>query len=285
MPKLPKYNHSYLFHKLAHEAKLEFEKQGRTEKWNEIQKWTTANLYPQYKGRSHKQVTPEEIRKDILFIITPPPKRKCGDVFRLSMGDYVFIYWFDVINKIEGLPKDILVRINAGQFGVSKLDHAGSFYYETDVKDITERIRIYTDNGYEDTYYDGRIKVVPNGSDDGKPCSYFLDFVLHTKEGWVDDTPPVQKTIEGEEVEDVERIKRIKIRKQQKEQARAEKAKEAKERERPSFKPVAPTPKEPIIRTDIVDAMKLIKEDYKEGIYTKEEYKDLIKRLVKRLEE
>lgn len=284
MPKLPKYNSSKLFHKLAHEVKVEFEKQGRTEKWNDIQKWTSANLYYQYKGRSYKQVAPEEILKDILFIITPKEKRKCGNVFTVALADFLFVEWFDVDNKIQELPMDVLMRVNAGDFGITRIDHAGNFSYETDLQGIYERIRLYADNGSDGIYFEGRIKIVPHRSDDGKPCSYYLDFVLHTKEGLVDDSKPVEKQIE--QVDELERVRLVKEHERKKQRDKSEKVKEAKKRERPAFKKVGEEEEKIVApKSDIVRALELLKEDYKDGIFTKDEYKIEREKLISKLGE
>ena len=65
MPKLPKNNGLRLFNKCAKQVKKEFEKQGRPEKWNEIQKWTSANVYPKFKGKSVNQVKVADIKKEV----------------------------------------------------------------------------------------------------------------------------------------------------------------------------------------------------------------------------
>jgi hypothetical protein len=214
MPKLPKYNGTRLFHKLAQEVKKDFiERNGRKPtipEWNVIQKFTSKEVFPKFKHQSHEKIDFPEVQKYIKFIKEPKEVRKCGNVFYVNQAVYEFVPWWDIFNIIERLPNDIQIRLNAGEHGITKLDSVFTFEYYQDIKDIYEKLRIEANNDSDgNLFFEGIIKVVPGGKDDGKECSYFIDFVLNDDAGRVDDDEDL-KIVNQMPVEDKERLIREK---------------------------------------------------------------------------
>ena len=291
MSKLPKNNGLRLFNKCAKQVKKEFEKQGRPEKWNEIQKWTSANLYPKFKGQSVNKVLVKDIVAEIKSLTlkkTPQKKSPCFSPFAVNEADFIFSDWWEIANTVEGLPTNVQIRVNGSdQFGSTRIDQRINISPEVDIMPIVEKIREYADNksGF---YFQGIIKVVPNKKDDGSNCSYFIDFVLTLPDGTmvVVEQEAVTKSVPSEE--DTERVQRQKEKERKKRVSKREKMKKAKTQKRPTTskkekkeKKQAKS-KEP--RPDIVRALELLKEDFKDGIFTKEEYKKEREKLIAKFE-
>ncbi len=286
MPRLPKYNSSRLFHKLAQEVKKDFiERNGRKPtipEWNEIQKFTSKNIFPQYRGSSHKKVDVKEVQKNIKFITAPKKREQCGNVFNVNQADYEFVEWWNVYNIIEGLPKDVKIRVNGGDFyGRSKIDQVYTFDYYEDIQDVFEKIRVAARNQSDpNVFFEGVIKVVPDGKDDGKPCSYFLDFILNDGDGRVDVSDSLEVVSEAT-AKDRERVKRLKAAEIKQKLSKAEKIKKAKSRQRPSKTEEQAKEAEGKKYSDnklkaiqlMTEALSLLRKDFESGIYTAKEYK------------
>ena len=236
MPKLPKNNGLRLFNKCAKQVKKEFEKQGRPEKWNEIQKWTSANVYPKFKGKSVNQVKVSEIKKelDLALGLTKPKKvSPCFSVFAVNRGDLEEVEWWDMENTLQGLPTNVQVRINGtAEFGRTRIDQAGSINPEIEVQPIVEKIREYTSNK-SGLNFNAVIKVVPNKKDDGSNCSYFIDFVLAKGEENLESEGQVVEEREVSQI-DTGRVERLKGIKSKKKKTKREKLKETKSKTRPT---------------------------------------------------
>ena len=279
MPKLPQYNSTKLFHKLAREAKNEWiAREGRKptrDEWNQIQKWTSKNLYQEFKGRSYRRVPLREIKEEIFVRSAPKEKIKCGDVFQVNPQQYQLVDWWDVYNSTAGLPPDVQVRVNAGEFGISKIDQVRFFSYEEDVSPIVDLIREFTSNKSADTFFEGVIKVRPDRKDDGKPCSYFIDYVLVIGGEMVDSTEGVEIPPDVEMEDDRERRKRQKEAERKSRQRKIEKAKKAKKRKRPKsvVKPPAKKKKKkkkpPVETRDRVAEIREVRKLFEEGLIDK----------------
>lgn len=330
MSKLPKNNGLKLFLKCSKEVKKEFEKQGRTEKWNEIQKWTSANVFPKFKGQSVNKVSLSDINSEIKSVLgiqkkAPEKKSPCFSVFAVRDRDITNIDWWDIENVIQGLPPNVQIRVNGtGQFGRTQIDQAQNISIESDVNPIVEKIREFVENksGLE---FIPLFKLVPDKKDDGSNCSYFIDFVLGSDnsvfeyEGTVVD----DRDVEEKDLDSVERQKKIKA---EKTKSKREKMKEARARKRPtSTEPITPETapetapetqmptkvkkdkakkkkekvkkkkkftksspkKQPKKQQDsqaIAKALELLREDFKDGVFTVEEYKKERAKLINKLE-
>jgi len=291
MPKLPKNNGLRLFNKCAKQVKKEFEKQGRPEKWNEIQKWTSANVYPKFKGKSVNQVKVSEIKKelDLALGLTKPKKvSPCFSVFAVNSADITEIQWWDMENTLQGLPPNVQVRVNGtAEFGRTRIDQAGNINPEIEVQPIVEKIREYINND-SGLNFNAVLKVVPNKKDDGSNCSYFIDFVLAKG---LENLESEGQVVEERKVSQIDtgRVERLKGIKSKQKKTKREKLKETKSKARPTKtkakkpvvkkakKPVAKKPK--IQRTSLADknkAKEILIEEFKLGLKTKAEYRKAV---------
>lgn len=287
MPKLPKNNGLRLFNKCAKQVKKEFEKQGRPEKWNEIQKWTSANLYPKFKGQSVNKVLVKDIVAEIKSLTskqTPQKKSPCFSPFALEEEDFVFSEWWDIVNTLEGLPPNLQVRVNGSdEFGSTRIDQRISINPEVEIMPIVEKIREYSNNksGF---YFKGIIKVVPNKKDDGSNCSYFIDFVLTLPDGTMVVVEEEAKTKVVPKEKTTERVKRKKEAEKKKRATKREKMKRAKTQKRPTAtkkETAKKTTKEKASLSEKNEAKKLLLEEFKLGLITKEEYREEREKLLK----
>ena len=300
MPKLPKNNGLRLFNKCAKQVKKEFEKQGRPEKWNEIQKWTSANVYPKFKGKSVNQVKVSEIKKelDLALGLTKPKKvSPCFSVFAVNRADLdEQIEWWDMENTLQGLPPNVQVRINgSAEFGRTRIDQAGNINPEIEVQPIVEKIREYMNND-SGLNFNAVLKVVPNKKDDGSNCSYFIDFVLAKGEQNLESEGQVVEERKVSQI-DTGRVERLKGIKSKKKKTKREKLKETKSKARPTKakakkpvlkkakKPVVKKAKKPVVkkpkiqRTSLADknkAKEILIEEFKLGLKTKAEYRKAV---------
>jgi hypothetical protein len=303
MSKLPNNNGLLLFNKTVKEVKIEFKKQGRTEKWSEIQKWTSKNVFQQVKHKSHKKITKEDILSITLVELHKqkpvPTQSDCESVTTVPVGDRI-CGWFDLYEQIQMMPYNVLMRVNTGHLGKSRIDFRGNFT-ESDIKEFvfTTEVRELSNNT-SGSAFEGIDKVMPNKKDDGKPCSYFIDWVLTYTDGTLTDTSSgvdvdAQWTAELEE----EREKRNELLKQKKkenliiqkrkkaERPRTKKGEsETKPTGKPTGKPTEKTTGKPTTpeRPDLIRALELLKEDFKDGIFTKEEYKEERKLIISKFE-
>lgn len=276
MPRLPKYNSSHLFHKLAKEVKVEFERQGRTESWNEIQKWTAQNVFPQFKGTSYRAIPIVKIQEQIFVRTAPKTKIKCGNVFEVSPSSYELIDWFDIYNKIAELPSNVQARVNAGdEFGVTQIEHAQFFEYEGKISEIIDAIRETTENK-SGVYFDGVIKVRPDRKDDGENCSYFIDYVLSDAAGAIDSVEGISRPPDVQVEDDRKRLGREKEAQRKLRLSKSEKVKKAKTRKRPKDVKKPAVEKAAEAQRDRAAEIRELRKLYDDGILTKDELKNMI---------
>jgi|TARA_R100000479_G_scaffold174816_1_gene124055 hypothetical protein len=290
MPKLPKNNGLRLFNKCAKQVKKEFEKQGRPEKWNEIQKWTSANVYPKFKGKSVNQVKVADIKKEVelaLGLTAPKKVSPCFSVFAVNKADIISLEWWEIENTLQGLPQNVQVRVNGGsEFGRTRIDQVQNINIEIEVQPIVENIRQFVDNK-SGLVFEGIIKVVPNKKDDGSNCSYFIDFVLSDGTKLLDEEGQVAQEREVP-VEDTGRVERIKKVQSKKKQTKRERLKKAKTQKRPTKSKKETVKKPTRQRTPLADknrAKEILLEEFKLGLKTKAEYRKAVKEIEEMFDE
>jgi hypothetical protein len=309
MAKLPKYNSIRLFNKLAKIAREEFIAQGKEAKWNDIQKWTSKNLFQEFKGTNYNKLDKSKVLDKVKGIIKPIKKvSNCFNPLTINKGDRVFTEWWNISNTLDALPKNLKIRINAENLGITKIDFISNLDYDVDISYIVENIREAYENSSAPIFV-GAIRVAPDEKNDGKPCSYFIDFILT---GPNDDTPtddtPIIATTSLKD--DVERIERIKNAEREKARKKREKLKEAKQRKRPTTtKTVKPTAKKKAttkakatpkakpkptskkektinknVTIDLNKELDALRQDVKDGLLTKEEYREERAKLIDKFE-
>jgi hypothetical protein len=192
-------------------------------KWRDAQKWTSANLFKLYKGKSLSKIKVTEVDAVIISILdgtqtptglpTPKPKPTvCFDPFNIPTKDLKDINWWMLQDQVNFFDNDLNMRIAIGNIidtGVVK---------KSELPNLNETVEDMRRAGFgSDENIIFRILVAPNKSDDGKPCSYY---VLATLTGSPLDTESseqeVFKTITEEDLpEDLRKEREIKVKKRQ----------------------------------------------------------------------
>lgn len=192
-------------------------------RWQDAQKFTSANVFQQYKGMTISKIKVTEVDKTVIGILdasatptgvpTPQPKPTvCFDVFNIPTKDLKDINWWMLADQVAFFDNDLNIRIAIGttiDTGIVK---------KSEIQNLNQTVEDLRRAGYgSDENIIFRILVVPNKSDDGKPCSYY---VLATLEGSTLDTESSQeeifKTITEEDLpEDLRKIRELKVNKRQ----------------------------------------------------------------------
>lgn len=278
------------FIKVAKQIRSDFQKQGINITWNQAQKWASQNIYPEFRGTPERKISKKKVDASFNKLYKKYGKREIlttakkqvspyADVRMVNPDIYESQAWWDLANIIEQLPAMAQVRVYAGSMGVTPIQVAGD-YNEQDLKDMIETIREEIDN-MSGLTFQGAVKVVPNRQDDNDPASYFIDLVFSTEAGAIVEEPTIEvgkaKGIDYSKM-GIEEIKRAK--KRQKRQAEKRKQRQkARTRTRPTT--VGKKKKSP---ADLLKLLELLKEDYKDGIYTKEEYRIERQKLIDKFE-
>lgn len=140
----------------------------------------SEELYPRFKAK--QRILLRDIRKDIRkVIIALPPKEICNPLY-LSEAYLAFVEYYEIDNHIRTVLPDCLdVRVNAGQFGKTKIFNTKNYtYYGDGVRKIIENIREELANNTSGmAYFSGIVKVKNNKKNDGTPSNYFVEYVLY----------------------------------------------------------------------------------------------------------
>lgn len=294
MAQLPKYNSQRLFFVLAKIARSEFKKAGQEKSWNEIQKWTSANLFPLYVGKSWRQIDRKQARVVAAELINPKkdPKKPCGNAFDVPASTIAPIEYWNIQNTIDIIPFDVQVRVNLGSIGKTDILPAGELPASSYKGYIDELRRLV--NNESGAYFEGYVKLVPNAKDDGQNCSYFIDLILFVNDTAVDDTDSIEIFeqeigIESKELRELRKQakeRREKQRsleekkKQQRLERRPKKTKDQKEKEKKQKQQQQQDEKtqKEIISFKIEEFKKL----RKQGFITQSEFLELLKEIARK---
>jgi hypothetical protein len=257
-------------------------------KWNDAQKWTSANLFKKYKATPISKIRLTDVDKEVEAILdsgtipTPEPE-VCTSVFSLTDSDIEDIpFWFleDVIfggNGNYGFEDNLKIAIEVDGFlstGIIKKSDISN----SDIKNLTNDIRkslTATGENYLTIIFK-RLQV-PNTPDTTNPCNTYL---LITSENSNADntTEEIDKVVKEEDLSEDEKQKR-----QQREDEKEAKKKDKKnkksiqDKERP--KQVEPKIKG-VVDTEsekykaLTFALEMLKQDVKDGLITKKQYQD-----------
>jgi hypothetical protein len=300
MAKLPKYNSIRLFNKLAKIAREEFIAQGKEAKWNDIQKWTSKNLFQEFKGTNHNKLDKGKVLDRVKEIIKPIKKlSNCFSPLLINKADTDDIEWWDIGNTLNILPNNVKVRINGGDFGITKIDKASNISYDNDINPIINDLRDFIEKSKLYPKWFGYVRIDPNEKDDGEPCSYFMEFILDFEDGTLPEDE-VSTTVSPTTKEDVERIQRIKDVEREKSRKKRERLKKAKTRKRPTTTkkvetkkkkttPKKTTPKKDKkinknVTIDLNKELDALRQDVKDGLLTKKEYREERAKLIDKFE-
>lgn len=194
-------------------------------RWQDAQKFTSANLFKQYKGVPISKIKVTEVDKNVIEILdatpmpigvptpTPAPAPTvCFDPFNIPTKDLKDINWWMLADQVAFFDNDLVMKISIGttiDTGIVK---------KSEIMNLNETVEDLRRAGYgSDELIIFRVLVAPNKSDDGKPCSYY---VLATLEGSPLDTDTSQdevfKTVTEEDLPaDLRKEREIKVNKRQ----------------------------------------------------------------------
>lgn len=147
-------------------------------KWRDAQKWTSANLFQLYKGKPLSKIKLTEVDSVIVSILdgtqTPtatitPKTTVCFDPFNIPTKDLKDINWWMLGDQVNFFDSNLNIRIAIG----SIIDTGVVKKYE--LLNLNETVEDMRRNGFSsDDNIIFKILVIPNKTDDGKPCSYYV---------------------------------------------------------------------------------------------------------------
>jgi len=176
----------------------------------ERRRYIKERIYPQYRGISASRVGVKAINVSIFQVLdTILPKEGC-DVNYISPSIYSNVNWFELDDFInEVLPKCIFIKLDAGQYGQTKIFNTLNYNYtKSGVKNIVDNIREFVNgNSGLDVSFTGQNKLRKGKTNDGTPENYYIDFVLVINSEPLRDIEPVIFNLPREERKKVTSVK------------------------------------------------------------------------------
>ena len=235
-------------------------------------KIVSEQLYPKFKASG--KILKRDINKEIKAVIKGlPPSEICNPLY-LSEAYLSFVEFYEIDNHIRRvLPECLDVRVNAGQYGITKIFNTSNYsYYSTGVKDIIEKIRDAVGNGSDRAYFSGIVKVKPNKKDNGVGDNYFVDYVLYMNDVPVDSDESTDFRLPKKEEQKKEKVKDFLVEKfkilEKEKKKRKRQAKRKKEQERK----LQPEEQAKAVNEAIKKAIDSLRLLLKNKIITKEEF-------------
>lgn len=210
-------------------------------------KIVSEELYPKFKAQG--KVLVRDVKSDIRKVIKAlPPVEICNPLY-LSEAYLSFVEYYEIDNHIKKvLPECLDVRVNAGQYGITKIFNTSNYSYYTDgVQNIIEAIRQEVDNSSGRAYFSGIVKLKPRRKDNGQGENYFVDYVLYLNDNpeasdeGTDFRLPSKEQGKVEKVKDflVEKFKILEKEKRKRKRQAKKKATEQKQQEPKEQKKIA----------------------------------------------
>jgi hypothetical protein len=257
-------------------------------KWQDAQRWTSANLFQLYKGKPLYTIKVTEVDVVITSILdatptpTPAPEPKstptvCFDPFNIPTKDLKDINWWMLKDQVDFFDNDLNMRIAIGttiDTGVVK---------KSEIMNLNETIEDLRRAGFgSDENLTLKILVAPDKIDDGKPCSYYL---LITLEGSILDSDTASeeiiKVVTEEDLPAKLRKEREKKVSQRQEKIDLQIAKKkSSERKRPD----KVEGKDAIDKKEIEETLKNAENLFAKGLMSKELFQANMKELKRKLE-
>lgn len=177
---------------------------------SERRRYISERIYPQYKGTNVSRVGVKAINVSIVQVLdTIVPKEGC-DVNYISPSVYSNVNWFELDDFIkEVLPKCIFIRLDAGDYGSTKIFNTLNYNYtKNGVKNIVDNIREYVNgNSGVDVSFTGEKKLRKGKTNDGTPENYYIDFLLVINSEPIREINPVIYNVPREERKKVTSVK------------------------------------------------------------------------------
>jgi hypothetical protein len=188
-------------------------------------------IFKEFKGNNPKKIGVKGIREEVFKVLeTIVPKEGC-DVNYISPSIYSNVNWFELDDFIkEVLPKCIYIKLDAGEYGQTKIFNTLSYNYtKNGVKNIVDNIREFVNgNSGLDVSFTGEKKLRNRKANDGTPENYYIDFILVVDSEPIREIEPVIFKVPKEEKKKVttvknailSRVKQLSLKKKRKSNAR-----------------------------------------------------------------
>jgi hypothetical protein len=245
-------------------------------------KIVSEELYPKFKNAP--RVLVGQVNKDIKGIIKGlPPIEICNPLY-LSEAYLSFVEYYEINNHImRVLPECLDVRVNGGQYGVTKIFNTSNYsYYSDGVQNIIENIRKEIDNSSGRAYFSGIVKLKPRRKNNGEGQNYFVDYVLYLNDEAVDSDDGIDYSLPKREGKKVEKVKDFLVEKFKILEKEKKKRKRQAKKKREEAKKQDPKEQKRITNQAIQNAIASLRLLLKNKIITKEEFerqkRDLISR-------
>jgi hypothetical protein len=282
------------FNKLAKRVYKVSKKRDLGWKWQDAQKWTSANVYQQYKGVPISKIKVTEVDKNVIGILdsvelpfempievaTPKSIQNCVPLSDIPSALLKDINWWMLADAIDLFQDNQDLRVSIGNIIDTDIVKKNQIS-DSQLKDAIEDMRKSGFGSDENIVF--KILVRPNAEDDGKPCSYYI---LSTLSGSPLDIETTQKEIMTVVLKsDISDDVRAEL--EAKEKLRIDKVaeREAKKRAVDKKRPSKIEGQEEAQRKLIEENLKNIKDLYDKKLISQELYKLNIKELRKKLKD
>lgn len=254
-------------------------------KWQDAQRWTSANLFQLYKGKPLNSIKVTQVDVIIVSILdatqTPTPlptptPTVCFDPFNIPTKDFKDINWWMLKDQVDFFDNNLNIRVAIGSIidtGVVK---------KSEILNLNETVEDMRRAGYSsDDFIIFRVLVAPNKSDDGKPCSYYLLVALMDSPLDIDTAPEeVIKVVTEEDLPDKlrkDREKKVNLRQE------IIDLRIAKRKYLERVRPEKIEGKDEIDKKEIEESLKLSQNLFAKGLMSKELFQANMKELKRKL--
>ncbi len=258
--------------------------------WNKIQKWTSKNIFPEFKTLPLSKVTLKNV-ESALSSSGVSKKQSCFNVFKIPTSDLVDVEPFDLEFTLMSFPPNLQVevdldgKITSGIKQIKNFSNIGNGELTKEVREL-----------YPDLEQVRFVRLRKKGKKEGDRgnCSYYLK-ALFVNQDLSNDEEDREADI-GVSVGQLtkkQQEQRKQLKKALAERKKKKKQTKTKTRKFQTPSKVTSTKEDKKIQDKmkrakdpkaLADALKLLREDFKDGVFTKEEYKEERLRLINKLE-
>lgn len=258
--------------------------------WNKIQKWTSANIFPEFKDKPISKVTLKNV-ENALTSSGATKKQSCFNVFKIPTSDLVEVEPFDLELTLSGFPSNLQLeidldgKITSGIKALKDFDNVGN-------GELTKEIRTL----YPDIDQIKFVRLRKKGKKEGDRgnCSYYIKAMFVNQ----DLTPEEEERevsigVSVSQLTPKQQQQRKQLKKALAERRKKRKKTKAKTRKFKTPSKVKTTKEDKKIQAKIkkardpralADALQTLREDFKDGVFTKEEYKEERAKLLDKFE-
>ena len=258
--------------------------------WNKIQKWTSANIFPEFKDKPISKVTLKNVQ-NALTSSGATKKQSCFNVFKIPTSDLVEVEPFDLELTLSGFPSNLQLeidldgKITSGIKPLKDFDNVGN-------GELTKEIRTL----YPDIDQIKFVRLRKKGKKEGDRgnCSYYIKAMFVNQ----DLTPEEEERevsigVSVSQLTPKQREQRKQLKKALAERRKKRKKTKAKTRKFKTPSKVKTTKEDKKIQAKIkkardpralADALQTLREDFKDGVFTKKEYKEERAKLLDKFE-